>query len=62
MARRGDRVMDELKAIRRRLSARLRRAFDEGRLEKEVAILDREGKRAYRAIPNGSRNGKPRAK
>lgn len=57
MARRRDRVMEELKAIRRKLSERLYRAYQQGKLEEEVAVLEREGERAYREAGSGPKNG-----
>ena len=60
MAERRDRVMEELKAIRRNLSDRLHKAHQRGSLVEEVARLDREGMQAFRASANGSRNGHSR--
>ena len=66
MARRRDTVMEELRQIRRRLSRRLYLAYKEGRLEDEVARLEREGRKTRKEVVDGSRNGrskpKPRAK
>lgn len=62
MAGRRDPVMAELKEIRRRLSKRLHDAMQKGRLEAEVAQLEREGRRAYRHAVNGARNGRKHEK
>ncbi len=48
MARTKDRVVEEVKSVRRRLSARLWKAHQEGRLYEEMQAVEREGDRAYR--------------
>lgn len=62
MAGRRDRVMEELTEIRRRFSSRLYTALCEGRLEKEVRTLEREGLRASPGTPNGTRTRQQRTK
>ncbi len=57
MARRRDPVMDEMRAIKRRLNARLYKAHQEGKLQEEVRRLCREGRQARRAAMNGQANG-----
>jgi hypothetical protein len=56
-----DRAMKELKAVKRRLSDRLRRALKEGRLTEERQKIEREAERAWRQETNGVRNGHPRS-
>jgi len=50
MARHKDRVVAEVKNVRRKLAARLVKAEREGRLVEEMRAIEREGERAYREV------------
>lgn len=60
MARTQDRVMDELRAIRRKITARLLKAKAGGRELEEIRIMEREADRSYREAARCSINGRRR--
>ena len=56
-----DPMMEELKKTRRKLSARLWKAMQEGRFMEEMRKIDRDGRRAEREALKPSRNGRRRS-
>jgi hypothetical protein len=60
MAERKDPVVEEVRKVRRKLSARLLKARREGRLMAELRNVEREGEKVLRELAGGSRTRKQR--
>lgn len=57
MAEHRDPVVAKVKRVRRKISHRLWKAREEGRLHDELLAMGREARRAYREAVNGTSNG-----